>query len=47
MLVETTHPDTGETIVLDIPNLTEDQVRDMAHEHASDDQLAANWRTFR
>lgn len=39
MLVETTHPDTGETIVLDIPNLTEDQVRDMAHEHASDDQL--------
>lgn len=39
MKVETTHPDTGETIVLDMPNLSDDQIRDMAKEHATDKQL--------
>lgn len=39
MKVETTHPDTGETIVLDMPNLSDDQIRDMAKEHTTDKQL--------
>lgn len=39
LLVEVKHPDTGETISMDIPNLTEDQIREMCSEHASDAQL--------
>jgi hypothetical protein len=39
MKVETTHPDTGETIVLDVPNLTDEQIRDMAREYSTDKQL--------
>ena len=39
MKVEARHPDTGETIVLDLPNLSDDQIRDMAKEHSTDQQL--------
>ena len=39
MKVYATHPDTGETVVLDIPALTDDQIRNMAREYSTDQQL--------
>lgn len=33
------HPDTGETVVLDIPTLTDEQIRNMAREYSTDKQL--------
>ena len=39
MKVETIHPDTGEKVILDMPSLSEEQIREMAKEHATDQQL--------
>jgi len=39
MIVEAEHPDTGEKIKVDIPNLTEDKLRDLLNEHATDEQV--------
>ena len=39
MKIEVTHPDTGEKVVLDMPNLSADQIREMASEFSSDKQL--------
>lgn len=39
MQVEAIHPETGEKIIVDIPNLTEDKLDDLLKEHASDEQI--------
>lgn len=39
MIVEAIHPDTGEKIQLDLPKLTEEQVRQITAEHATEEQL--------
>ena len=39
MQAEVTHPDTGERVVVDIPGLTESQIREIAKEHATQSQL--------
>ena len=37
--VEAIHPETGEKIVIDIPDLTKEKFDDLLKEHASDEQI--------
>lgn len=39
MEVQLIHPDTGATLVLDLPFLTEDQIRDMVRDYSTNRQL--------
>lgn len=42
MIVEVTHPETGETIQVDMPNLNESTLATLQREHATNQQLRAH-----
>ena len=41
MKIQATHPDTGKTIILDMPSLTDEQIREMSRDFATERELKA------